>query len=68
MPTYRSYRNLDLNYNMGYTVLGTNVNEKNTGVAISADIKVSEHCGIAASKGNQILGLIKRNITYKEKS
>ena len=28
---------------------------------------VSEQCGIAASKGNQILGLIRRNITYKEK-
>ena len=38
------------------------------GVTISADMKVSEQCGIAASKGNQILGLIRRNITYKEKS
>ena len=28
---------------------------------------MSEQCGIAASKGNQILGLIRRNITYKEK-
>ena len=30
-------------------------------------MKVSEQCGIAASKGNQILGFIRRNITYKEK-
>ena len=30
-------------------------------------MKVSEQCGIAASKGNQILGLIRRSITYKEK-
>ena len=30
-------------------------------------MKVSEQCGIATSKGNQILGLIKRNITYKDK-
>ena len=29
-------------------------------------MKVSEQCGIAASKGNQILGLIRRTITYKE--
>ena len=29
--------------------------------------KVSEQCGIAASKGNQILGLIRRNITYEGK-
>ena len=30
-------------------------------------MKVSEQCGIAASKANQIVGLIRRNITYKEK-
>ena len=29
---------------------------------------VSQQCGIAASKGNHNLGLIMRNITYKEKS
>ena len=29
-------------------------------------MKVSEQCGIAASKGNQILGLLRRNITYKD--
>ena len=30
-------------------------------------MKVSEQCGIAAAKGNQIIGLIRRNIVYKEK-
>ena len=30
-------------------------------------MKVSEQCRIAASKGNQILGLIRRTIVYKEK-
>ena len=30
------------------------------------NMKVSEQCRIAASKGNQILGMIWRNITYKE--
>ena len=30
-------------------------------------MKVSEQCGIAAAKGNQIHGLIRRNIVYKEK-
>ena len=34
---------------------------------MSADMKVSEHHGIAVSKDNQMLGLIRRNITYKEK-
>ena len=34
-------------------------------------MKVSEQCRIAASKwpnGNQVLGMIRRNITYKENS
>ena len=53
---------------MGDTVLGATVKEKDLVVAISADMKVSEQCDIAASKGNQILGLIRRNITYKEKA
>ena len=30
-------------------------------------MKVSEQFGIASSKGNQILGLIRRNVTYKGK-
>ena len=30
-------------------------------------MKVSEKCGIAAAKGNQIIGLIRRNIVYMER-
>ena len=56
-----------MNCKMGDTVLGTTVKQKYLGVTISADIKVSEQCGIATSKDNQILGLIGRNIT-REKS
>ena len=52
---------------MGDTVLDTTVKEKDLGVTISTDMKVSKQCGIAASKGNQIIGLIRRNVTYKEK-
>ena len=53
---------------MGDTVLNTTVKEMGLGLNISADLmKVSEQCGIAAAKGNQILGLIRRNIVYKEK-
>ena len=62
---HTGHGNLNVNYKMGDTVLGTTVKEKDLGVTISADMKVSEQCGIAASKGNQILGLIRRNITYK---
>ena len=65
---HTEHGNLDVNYNMGDTVLGTTAKEKDLGITISADMKVSERCSIAASKGNKILGLIRRNIIYKEKS
>ena len=64
---HTGHRNLDVNYNMGCNVLGTTVKEKDLGIT-SADMKFSEQRGIAASKGNQILGLIRRNTTYKDKS
>ena len=35
---------------------------------MNANMKVSEQCRIAASKGYQVLGMIRRNITNKEKS
>ena len=54
-------------YKMGDAVLGRTTQEKDLGVTFSADMKVSEQCWIAASKGNQILGLIRRTIMYKEK-
>ena len=63
---HTGHGNLDVNYKIRDTVLGTTVKEKDLGVTISADMKVSEQCGIAASKGNKILGWIRRNITYEE--
>ena len=65
---HTGYRNLDTNNEMGNTFLGTSIKEKDVEVTISADMRVSEQYGIAASKGNLILGLIRRNITYKDKS
>ena len=53
--------NEDVQYTMHDTVLSTNIKEKDLGLIIRADMKVSEQCGIAASKGNQILGLIRQN-------
>ena len=50
---------------MGGTILCKTVKENDSGVTINANMKVSEQCRIAASKGNQILGMIQRNITYK---
>ena len=40
--------------------------ENDLGVSINANMKVSEQCRIAGAKGNQVLGMIRRNITYKE--
>ena len=55
-------------YEMHNTVLLKTSKEKDLGMTISADWKVSGQCGIAARKGNQLLGMIKRNITYREKN
>ena len=60
---YTGHGNWYINYNMGDTVLGTIVKEKDLGITIGADMKVSEQCDIAASMGNQIIGLITRSIT-----
>ena len=60
--------NTGMNYEMGGTVLSKTVKEKDLGVTMNANMKVSEQFRIAAYKGNQVLGMIRRNIAYKEKS
>ena len=52
-------------YEIHNTVLLKTSKEKDIRVTISADWKVSEQCGITARKGNQLLGMIKINITYR---
>ena len=65
---HTGHGNLNVNYKMGDTVLGNTVKEKDLGVTISADMKVSEQCDIAVSKGNTFFGLIRRkhNIQWKK--
>ena len=58
---------MDEEYKMRDAVLGRTTQEKDLGVTLSADMKVSEQCMIAASKRNQILGLIRGTIIYKKK-
>ena len=41
------------NIKWGDDVLGRTTQEKDVGVTFSANMKVSEQCGMAASKGNQ---------------
>ena len=64
---HTGHGNEDAQYTMGGTVLNTTLKEKDLGLTISADMKISEHCGNAAAKGNQIIGIIRQNIEYKEK-
>ena len=45
---------------MGHTVLSTTVEEKDLGVTISVDMKISEQCGIATSKGHNFLALVEK--------
>ena len=62
--------NTGMNYEMGGTILRKTGKEKDLGVKMYANMKVSEQCRIVASnsKGNQVLGMIRRDLTYKEKS
>ena len=55
--------NTGMNYEMGGTILSKTVKEKNVGVTMNANMKGSEQRRIAASTGNQVLGMIRRNIT-----
>ena len=65
MSTHRTGK---YNHEMGGTILCKTVKEKYLGVTMNANMKVSEQCRIAASTGNQVMGMIRRNITYKDKS
>ena len=62
---HTGHGNVDAQYTMGGNVINTTI--KDLGLTISANMKASEQCGIAAAKGNKILGLIRRNSVYKEK-
>ena len=41
--------------------------EKDLGIIISNDLKSSKQCLAACKKANQMLGMISRNVTYKNK-
>ena len=57
-----------MTYEMGGTILRKTVKENDLRVTMNANMKVSEQYRIAASNGNQVLGMICRNITYKDNS
>ena len=47
--------NTDMNYEMGGTILSKTVKEKDLGVSMNANMKVSEQCRIAASRVTRFL-------------
>ena len=47
---FTRHGNEDAQYTMGDTILNSTEQEKDLGLTISADMKVSEQCGIAAAK------------------
>ena len=57
-----------MKYELGGTIPSKTVKEKDLCITMNANMKVSEQYRIAASKGNQVLGMIRRNIAYREKS
>ena len=60
---YTGPGNTVMNYEMGGTILSKTMKEKDLVVTMNANMKVSEQCRIAASMGNQVLIMIRRNIT-----
>ena len=52
-------------YTIQNAVLNTTATEKDIDVVIQADLKVSEQCGIAARKGNQLLGMMSSSDNYR---
>ena len=57
--------NTGTNYGMGGTILSKIMKEQDLGVTMNANMNVSEQCRTAASQGNQVLVMIRRNITYR---
>ena len=61
---HAGYGNTGANYDVGGTIICKTVKEKDLRATMNSNsnMKASEQCRIAASNGNQILGMIQRNI------
>jgi len=60
------YNNPQQAYYMAGHQLATVSVEKDLGVYVAADLKCSKQCIEAAKRANRVLGMIARNITFKE--
>jgi len=59
------YNNPRVSYNIDSTLLPTCTVERDLGVHIQDNLKVSEQCNKAANTANRILGMINRTFSYK---
>ena len=62
--THAGHGNTAVNYQMGGTILCQNVKEMGMVVTRNANMKVANQLTMAASKGNHILGMIRRNVRH----
>ena len=60
-------KNKQYDYEMGGSKLKNSTAERDLGVIIASDGKVSEQCLVAAKKANSVLGMIKRNIKSRSR-
>ena len=61
------YNNPCLEYTMGREKLMMTESEKDLGVVIHSTLKPAAHIANCVKKANQMLGMIQRTITYKNK-
>ena len=60
-------KNLEYKYDWGAGQLEASEEEKDVGVLISKTLKPSLQCARAAKKANQVLGMMSRAVTYRDK-
>ena len=61
------FHNQGHTYHMGNVDLKETTEEKDLGVMVHKSLKVSQQCAAAAKKGNQALGMIKRNFAFRSR-
>ena len=59
--------NVEMDYLINDVVLGSVVEEKDLGVLIRNDLKVSNQCSKAVCTANKVLGMIRRSFTCRSK-
>jgi hypothetical protein len=64
---HMGYNNKEYDYKLGNNLIRSSTTERDLGVVIDRTGKSSGQCILAARKANIVLGMIKRNISFKSK-